>query len=108
MRFCDKIDILEKDAPTISSIMRIVRERYEINMKAKKLEEKIERLYDKIINSMETFYLNTKMSGILTGWCEICRKGSVDNELKIFVKNFIKSKIEGLLRGAWATRITSY
>jgi hypothetical protein len=108
MRFCDKIDILEKEAPTISSIMHIVRERYEINMKAKKLEEKIERLYDKIINSMETFYLNTKMSGILTGWCEICRKGSVDNELKKFVKNFIKSKIEELLRGVWTTRITSY
>jgi hypothetical protein len=44
----------------------------------------------------------------LTGWCEICRKGSVDNELKIFVKSLIKSKIEGLLRGVWATRITSY
>jgi hypothetical protein len=108
VRFCDKINILEKDAPIISSIIRIMRERYEINLKARKLEEKIERLYDKVINSMETFYLNTRMLGILTGWCEICRKGSIDDELKKFVKNFIKSKIEELLRGVWTTRITSY
>jgi hypothetical protein len=108
MRFCDKIDILEKDAPIISSIIRIMRERYEINLRVREVEEKIERLYDKVMNFMETFYLNTRMSGILTGWCEICRKGSVDNELKKFVKNFIKSKIEELLRGVWTTRITSY
>jgi len=108
VRFCDKIDILEKDAPIIFSIIRIMRERYEINLKVREVEEKIERLYDKVINFMETFYLNTRMSGILTGWCEICRKGSVDNELKKFVKNFIKSKIEELLRGVWTTRITSY
>jgi hypothetical protein len=108
MRFCDKIDILEKDAPVISSIMRVVRERHEINLKARKLEEKIERLYDKVMNSMEDFYLNAKISGRLAGWCEICRKGSVNNELKMFVKSFIKSKVEGLFRGVWAARITSY
>jgi hypothetical protein len=108
IKFCDKVELLNRDAPIISSIIHIIRERHEINMKVRKLRENIERLYDKVVNSMEDFYLNAKISGRLTGWCEICRKGSVNDELKVFVKSFIKSKVEGLFRGVWATRITSY
>lgn len=104
IKFCDKLEILDRDAPIISSAIRITRGKY----KMKELEKNIDRLLDKIVNSTETFYLNAKISGRLTGWCEICRRGSVDNELKTFVEGLIELKVEGLLGSVWATKIYSY
>jgi hypothetical protein len=91
-RFCDKIEILGKEAPITSIIIEIERKMYKLSLDRGRMEEDVKRWYEKLIDSIEAFYVNSRImtSGNLNGWCEICRRGFANEKLKIVVKGFIK------------------
>jgi len=91
-RFCDKIEILSKEAPITSTIVEIERRMYELSLDKGRMEEDVRRWYEELLNSIEAFYVNSRImtSGNLNGWCEMCRGGFANEKLKIVVKGFIK------------------
>jgi hypothetical protein len=95
-RFCDKIEVLSSEAPVIYAIMQIERRYVEVELKIEEVWERIERWYDRLVERLKTFYINSKLSNTISGWCEDCR-GSVEAELKTIAKNFVKERVEKLL-----------
>jgi DNA-binding transcriptional regulator YhcF (GntR family) len=91
-RFCDKIEILSKEAPITSTIVEIERRMYELSLEKERMEADARKWYEKLIDSIEAFYVNSRIwtPGILNGWCEMCRRGFANEKLKIVVKGFIK------------------
>jgi hypothetical protein len=91
-RFCDKIEILSKEAPITSTIVEIERKMYELSLDRGRMEEDVRKWYEELIDSIEAFYVNSRImtSGNLNGWCEMCRRGFANEKLKIVVKGFIK------------------
>jgi len=91
-RFCDKIEILSKEAPITFTIVEIERRMYELSLEKERMEEAARRWYEKLIDSIEAFYVNSRIwtPGNLNGWCEMCRRGFANEKLKIVVKGFIK------------------
>jgi hypothetical protein len=91
-RFCDKIEILSKEAPITSTIIEIERRMYELSLDRGRMEEDARKWYEELIDSIEAFYVNSRImtSGNLNGWCEMCRRGFANEKLKIVVKGFIK------------------
>jgi len=91
--FCDKIDVLDKEAPVTYAIVQIERRRYEVRLKIEEVRMRIERWYDRLVERLKTFYINSKLSNTISGWCENCR-GSVEVELKTTARNFVKERVE--------------
>jgi DNA-binding transcriptional regulator YhcF (GntR family) len=91
-RFCDKIEILSKEAPITSTIVEIERKMYELSLDKGRMEEDVRRWYEELLDSIEAFYVNSRImtSGNLNGWCEMCRRDFANEKLKIVVKGFIK------------------
>lgn len=92
-RFCDKIEVLSSEAPVIYAIMQIERRYEEVELKIEEVMGRIERWYDRLVERLKTFYINSKLSNTISGWCEDCR-GSVEAELKTIAKNFVKERVE--------------
>jgi hypothetical protein len=82
-------------------------------LKIEEVRGRIERWYDRLVERLKTFYINSKLSNTISGWCEDCR-GSVEAELKTTARNFVKERVEGSLKklqGLLITgipRVTSY
>ena len=95
-RFCDKIEVLSSEAPVIYAIMQIERRYKEVELKIKEVWGRIERWYDRLVERLKTFYINSKLSNTISGWCEDCR-GFVEAELKTIAKNFVKERVEKLI-----------
>jgi hypothetical protein len=91
--FCDKIDVLGREAPVTHAVIQIERRRYEVRLKIEEVRGRIERWYDRLVERLKTFYINSKLSNTLSGWCESCR-GSVEVELKTTARNFVKERVE--------------
>jgi hypothetical protein len=91
-RFCDKIEILSKEAPITSTIIEIERKMYELSLEKERMEADVRKWYEELLNSIEAFYVNSRIwtPGNLSGWCEMCRRGFANEKLKIVVKGFIK------------------
>jgi hypothetical protein len=113
-RFCDKIEVLSNEAPVIYAIMQIERRRYEeVGLKIEEVKGRIERWYDRLVERLKTFYMNSKLSNMISGWCEDCR-GSVEAELKTTARNFVKERVEESLKKlryppiSGIPRVTSY
>jgi hypothetical protein len=109
--FCDKIEILGREAPVTYAIVQIERRRYEVRLKIEEVRGRIERWYDRLVERLKTFYINSKLSNTISGWCEDCR-GSVEAELKTTARNFVKERVEESLKKLQIlpgiVRITSY
>jgi hypothetical protein len=107
--FCDKIEILGREAPVTYAVLQIERRRYEVKLKIEEVRRRIERWYDRLVERMKTFYINSKLSNTINGWCEDCR-GSVEAGLKTTARNFVKERVEESLKKLRypPTRVTSY
>jgi hypothetical protein len=113
---CDRMEVLEEEAPLISNIVRHIAERMramkQLEDEVRRLEEGLRGWYSELEGLTKVFYLRSKERLFLGGWCELCSRKLIDEELKAIIRNFIemsgvKEKLDKLWR-PWVIRIKSY
>jgi hypothetical protein len=95
---CSKIDVLDKEAPLITSILQhliqTVRGVVKLEDKISRLRREVSDQGSKIMQLVTNFYIKFKEKGYLEGLCEDCAKGSVDEKLKVAIKEFIENELK--------------
>ncbi len=95
---CSKINVLDKEAPSIASILQhltqTVRGVVKLEDRINELRKKVWNQRDKIMQLITKFYIGFKEKGYLEGLCEDCVKGSVDEKLEIAIKKFIENEVK--------------
>jgi hypothetical protein len=95
---CSKIDVLDKEAPSIASILQhltqAVRGVVKLGDRLSSLRREISDQGNEIMQLITNFYIRFKEKGYLEGLCEDCMEGSVDEKLKIAIKEFIEKELK--------------
>jgi uncharacterized coiled-coil protein SlyX len=95
---CSKIDVLDREAPSIASILQhltqAVRGVVKLEDSISRLREKIRDQGSKIMQLINNSYIRFKEKGYLEGLCEDCMEGSVDEKLKVAIKEFIEKELK--------------
>ena len=95
---CSKIDVLDKEAPSIASILQhltqTVRGVVKLEDRISRLGVKIRDQGSRIMQLINKFYIGFRKKGYLEGLCEDCVEGSVDEKLKDAIKEFIENELE--------------
>jgi hypothetical protein len=95
---CSKIDVLDKEAPSITSILQhltqTVRGVVKLEDRISRLREKVRDQGNEIMRLITNFYIKFKEKGYLEGLCEDCAEGSVDEKLEIAIKEFIENELK--------------
>jgi hypothetical protein len=89
---CDKMDVLEREAPILHARLRKEVEMTPLRSKASMLEKEVEEWYSKLTEWIEVLALKLRTYGGLQGICWLCVKGFRDEELELVVKDFIKRR----------------
>jgi DNA-binding transcriptional regulator YhcF (GntR family) len=55
----------------------------------------VDYLYNRMMDTAATFYLNAKLSGYIAGWCELCRGMSIDKEIRIAITGVMSKLLLG-------------
>jgi hypothetical protein len=90
--FCDKMDVLEKEAPILHARLRKEVERAQLKSEARRLEREIEEWYKNLEERIKKLALELRTYGGLQGRCWLCVKGFRDEELEFVVEDFIKRR----------------
>jgi len=100
---CVKIETLKEEAPIIYDILQAhMRMRTsQLRSKVKELEEKLQKGYSEIIESVNAFYRKSTRAGFIEGWCEDCNKGFVSDEVREAIRGLVKAKIEDVIKPAY-------
>jgi len=102
---CNKIDVLDKEAPSIASILQdliqTVRGMVKLEDSISRLREKIRDQGSKIMQLINNSYIRFKEKGYLEGLCEDCMEGSVDEKLKVAIKEFIENELRNKFYGLY-------
>lgn len=108
---CDRMEILEEEAPLISNIVRHIAERMraikQLEDEVRRLEEGLRGWHSELEGLTKVFYLRSKERIFLDGWCELCSRKLIDEELKAIIRNFIEmSGVKEKLDKLWRPRVT--
>jgi hypothetical protein len=104
---CDRMEVLEEEAPLISNIVRHIAERMraikQLEDEVRRLEEGLQGWYSELRGLTKVFYLRSKEKISLDGWCELCSRKLIDEGLKAVIRDFIemsgvKKKLDKLWR----------
>jgi hypothetical protein len=95
---CKKIDVLDREAPSIASILQHLTQAVR---GVKKLEDRVSRLRERIRDQVNEImklvaksYIRFREKGYLEGLCEECVENSVDEKLKVAIKEFIEKELK--------------
>jgi hypothetical protein len=91
-RLCDKMDVLEREAPILHARLRKEREMVKLKSEASRLEGEIEGWYEDLEDRIKVLALKLRTYGGLQGRCWLCVKGFRDEELELVVEDFIKRR----------------
>jgi hypothetical protein len=107
---CMKIETLKEGAPITYDILQAhMRMRTsQLRSKAKELEEKLQKWYSEIIESVNAFYKKSTRTGFIEGWCEDCNKGFVSDEVREAIRGFVKAKIKDKIKADLLTTLRSH
>jgi hypothetical protein len=89
---CDKMDMLEREAPILHARLGKEREMVKLKGEASRLEGEIERWYKDLEEWIKVLALKLRTYGGLQGICWLCAKGFRDEELELVVEDFIKRR----------------
>jgi hypothetical protein len=102
---CSKIDVLDREAPSIASILQhltqTVRGVVKLEDRISRLREKVRDQGNEIMQLTTNLYIKFKEKGYLEGLCEDCVKESLDEKLKIAIKKFIKNELKNKFYGLY-------
>ena len=91
-RLCDKMDVLEREAPILHARLRKEVEATLLRGKASMLKEEVEEWYSKLTEWIKVLALKLRTYGGLQGICWLCAKGFRDEELELVIEDFIKRR----------------
>jgi hypothetical protein len=93
-RLCDKMDVLEKEAPILHARLRKEVEMAQLKSEARRLEREIEEWYKNLEERIKKLALELRTYGGLQGRCWLCVKGFRDEELELVIEDFIRRLME--------------
>jgi hypothetical protein len=91
-RLCDKMDVLEREAPILHARLGKEREMVKLKSEASRLEGEIEGWYKNLEEWIKELALKLRTYGGLQGICRLCVKGFRDEELELVVEDFIRRR----------------
>jgi hypothetical protein len=89
---CDKMDVLEKEAPILHARLRKEFEMAPLESEARRLEREIEEWYKNLEEQIKKLALELRTYGGLQSRCWLCVKGFRDEELELVIEDFIKRR----------------
>jgi hypothetical protein len=89
---CDKMDVLEREAPILYARLRKEVEMAPLRSKSSKLEEEVEEWYNRLMEWIKVLALKLRTYGGLQGRCWLCVRGFRDEELELVVEDFIRRR----------------
>jgi hypothetical protein len=89
---CDKMDVLEKEAPILQARLRKEVEMALLKGEARRLERESEGWYKNLEERIKKLALELRTYGGLQGRCWLCVKGFRDEELELVVEDFIRRR----------------
>jgi hypothetical protein len=89
---CDKIDVLEREAPILHARFKKEVEMAPLRSEASRLEKEVEEWYNRLMERIKVLALELRTYGGLQGRCWLCVKGFRDEELELVIEDFIRRR----------------
>ncbi len=89
---CDKIDVLEREAPILHARFKKEVEMAPLRSEASRLKKEVEEWYNRLMEWIKKLTLELRTYGGLQGRCWLCVRGFRDEELELVIEDFIRRK----------------
>jgi hypothetical protein len=89
---CDKIDVLEREAPILHARFKKEVEMAPLRSEASRLKKEVEEWYNRLMEWIKKLALELRTYGGLQGRCWLCVRGFRDEELELVIEDFIRRR----------------